>query len=311
MKYTLLLVLVVLLNACTKDIDLPIPETSPRLVINGVLEPDSIFVLNLSNSVSAKSGNLPSYINDGIVQVYENGSLLKELKLNNSIYQSQWGTTIEGNYLDSTFVPLAGHTYEFKASKAGFNTVVAKVTVPNKANCDTMSVKDIVITNGGGFGGSQSNPGKSIKFKITDQDLSNRNYYLVRVRQFDSSLNGMLMAGIGTNNIDLQELNGLQGANESADVLYFSDELFSNGVFEGEVHYEIYKQASWGSFSAGIYFLEVLNVTKDYYLYLQSVDSYNNSNGNPFAEPSQITSNVIDGYGMIGAQTVKLFQIPK
>lgn len=306
-----LLAFFITLNACTKDIDLPIPETTPRLVMNGVMEADSLFILNLSSSVSAKSGSVPSYVNDGLVQVFENGVLLKTLALNNSIYSSQWGTAVEGNYLDSSFKPMPGHSYEIKASKTGFNTISATVTAPLVVNCDTLSVNNIVITSGGGFGGSQSNPGKSIQIKVIDQDLATKNYYLLRIRQFDSSLNGMLIAGIGTNNLDLQELNGLQGANESADVLYFSDELFKNGEWKGEVHFEIWGRGGWGSFSAGAYFLEVLKVSKDYYLYLQSVDSYNSSSGNPFAEPSQVSSNVLNGYGMIGAQSMKRFQIPK
>jgi hypothetical protein len=298
------------LNSCTKDIDLPIPETTPRLVMNGLIQPDSVLVLNLSSSISAKSGNLPAYVNDGSVKVYENGNLLSTLHYVPAINSNPWSAPIEGNYIDSNLSFLPGHTYTVKAVKSGFADVVAEVSVPIIPKVDTLSVDDVLLSVGGGFGGgSQTTDGKSIKFKIVDPDQNNKNYYLIRVSQFDSSFMGYLDASIGTNNLNLQDLNGLQGSTESANKLYLNDAIFRNGTYEGEIHFAIYT-GGWGSFISSIYYLEILSVTKDYYQYLQSVDSYWDTNGNPFAEPSQITTNVTNGYGMIGAQVVKRFRLP-
>ncbi len=307
----LLLIIMICLNACTKDIDLPIPETTPKLVMNGLMEPDSIFILNLSSSVSAKSGNLPTYVNDATVQIYENGTLLKTLKYRKNLFLNPWSTPIEGNYLDSSFTIIPGHNYEVKAIKSGFADVTATINMPLPLICDTIAVKEVVLSIPGGFGGSQTNPGKSVQFKITDQDPSTKNYFLLRVRQFDSSFAGRINTGIGTNDLSLQDLNGLQGTTESADVLYLNDDLFSNGQFLGEIHFVVYDKSGWGSFAGDIYYLEVLAISKEYYLYLQSVDSYNNSNGNPFAEPAQIVSNVNNGYGMLACQVMKRFRLPK
>jgi hypothetical protein len=295
-----------LLNSCTKDIDLPIPETTPRLVMNGVVEPDSLFVLNLSRSVSAKSGNQPSYINDAKVEIYENGMLLSTLKYvpASSIFSP------DGNYSDSNLRFLPGHTYTFKAFKSGFTDVLASVKMPMRSNIDTLSVKNVILTSGGGLGGSsQTSKGKSVTFKIKDPDLTEKNYYLLRVLPYDSSFITFYYADLGTNNINLQELNDLQGSTETAYQLYLNDALFTNGIFEGELHYTVFD--GWGQGAPTLkYFLEILSISKDYYYYLSSVDSYNNSNGNPFAEPSQITTNVTNGYGMIGAQVVKRFRLP-
>ena len=74
MKFTLLYFLAIcsLFISCDLDtvVDLEIPPHEPVLVLNGLLNTDTIAQVVVSNSVGAFSNSRPSFINDANVLLY-------------------------------------------------------------------------------------------------------------------------------------------------------------------------------------------------------------------------------------------------
>ena len=55
---------------------------------------------------------------------------------------------------------------------------------------------------------------------------------------------------------------------------------------------------------SGQVIVQVLTFPKDYYLYLKSVEVFNNADGNPFAEPADLYSNFENGTGIFSIYQV-------
>ena len=60
---------------------------------------------------------------------------------------------------------------------------------------------------------------------------------------------------------------------------------------------------------AGIHgYLYLKSVTKDYYWYQRSINNYYNSEGNPFAEPVVIYTNITNGRGIFYGSSADSFR---
>ncbi|KAA3640405.1 MAG: DUF4249 family protein, partial [Bacteroidetes bacterium] len=57
--------------------------------------------------------------------------------------------------------------------------------------------------------------------------------------------------------------------------------------------------------------LELVNLSKDGYLYLRSLEDYYNSEGNPFAQPATVYSNIENGYGIFALGAAEVIEIPR
>ena len=73
MKLFLLLVLVALLGSCIKEIDKVTAFEGPKLVVNSLINPDSMVRVNVSLSGSNAQG--AQFLNDVNVQLFEDGQL--------------------------------------------------------------------------------------------------------------------------------------------------------------------------------------------------------------------------------------------
>ena len=73
------LILVVLFFSCETVVDLDVPVHEPVLVVNGILETDSVASVFLSNSLGAFEQGEINSIDDASVFLYENGSLVGEM----------------------------------------------------------------------------------------------------------------------------------------------------------------------------------------------------------------------------------------
>jgi hypothetical protein len=79
-----------------------------------------------------------------------------------------------------------------------------------------------------------------------------------------------------------------------------SDFLFDDAFFGTQ---NISVGTNYNLDNHGFVIITLYNLNKDYYDFLKSVDDANNSNGNPFAQPSNLKSNVEGGLGIFTTLT--------
>jgi hypothetical protein len=104
---------------------------------------------------------------------------------------------------------------------------------------------------------------------------------------------------------DLNEVHFSQGY---YDIVPFSDENFNGKktTINREVKLYIGDQAKRPKYLR----LIVHSITRDTYRFLKSSQSYEENNGNPFAEPTRVIGNIQNGYGYFGGFTSTYVDIP-
>lgn len=120
--YTNLIIVTLFTASCIKfAANFELTETDPQIVINGILEPDSLFKVHVCRSISILESNekvIP--IEGAIVEVFENGKLIDQLDQ----YQN-------GFYKSSSLKPLPQSKYTIKVTADDFETAHATIKIPS------------------------------------------------------------------------------------------------------------------------------------------------------------------------------------
>lgn len=278
-RYLIVLFALVLtgLAACEKPIELNAEVKEPKLVANSWFTADSTMKVHLSRSLSVIDDGDLENVGSGTVRVLDgNGSLIETLTAgSNGVYEG-------------TFTPKVGQTYQVEASAPGYNSVSAS----------DLLVQAVPIT------GIDTNRrtfefDSELELKITIQDPPGENWYLLRVQTIhnDSSfVRPAYASGFYTSD----------PAFESAgDSDYYTWGTFRDRLFDGQEYtFPITLYSYDVSFQVGdLVEVELFTTSEAGYNFRRSIGLYQEANGNPFAQPVQVYSNVKDGFGCVAGYT--------
>lgn len=286
-------ILIVLLNAsCTKILNDELPVQDPKLVVNGILCPDSILKINLSKTVSIfeneSSTNLP-YIHGAIAGFFQDGAFLFNLEEADNGYYSKPG-----------FYPSLNHSYQVEVSKSGYNTVNAETTIPSPVVIQRI---DTTITTENGEFYSNKIIECILKYKDTP---GVENFY-----RLDCYVS---YAGFDKQDIKYRQYifvneNEAYLFDKSNDYLLWSDLLTDGNLVN--LKFSIYLDYFYDNFKSNLnsteitYTLILNSVSKEYYQYDKTRSIFYESGGsdNPFSEPVLIYTNIQNGYGIFGGSS--------
>ncbi len=116
MKLFLLLLLGAFLGSCIKEIDKVPAFEGPRLVVNSLINPDSIVRVNVSLSGSNAQGT--QFLNDVSVQLFEDGQLVGIFSYDTL------------GWYQNDFYPAIGKLYKLVVSSSTYGEVSAKTVIP-------------------------------------------------------------------------------------------------------------------------------------------------------------------------------------
>lgn len=273
--------------SCEKIIDINIPEGERKIVVNGLVNPDSLIRINLSRSLSVLETNEFVYLEGANVQVSKDGSLLGILT-----EQPNGWYVLPGHY------PEAGSVYGLEVSYPGLASVSANATL-----ADPVSFSEIDTTYQASdfFGGSYQ-----LSFDFQDPD--GRNYYALSItathKVFDyetlSYLDSLTTYSVYFN--FLERGDGIQSAfvEDGAVTYYGSKVFFSDDLFSGQIMDVDIEIGSYSFFDADTVRLDVSleHVSEPFYLYAISSGKYDQTAGNPFSEPVSVYTNIENGLGI-------------
>ncbi len=278
-KYQYLIVLISLshfFTSCEKYLEFDEEIKEPKIVVNSIIHPDSVFKVHLSRSLSViDNGDLTS-IENGTVEIYnENGALIETLTHN------QYGE-YRGN-----LNPSEGQTYQLKVSAIGYESVSAIDYIPslvNISNVDTTGVENI-----DGF--------KELKLEVSFQDPQNiQNYYQIEIIR-TQIVNGDLFE-----NPTFIRSDDLSTGNdpEYYKYIYFDDILFDGNLKTITIFTEDTREFD--------NFIEIRlsSLSESAYKYSKSYQAYSNNIGlgNVFAQPIQVHNNIENGFGIFGGVNI-------
>lgn len=266
-------------TGCETVIKLELPEPEPRLVVNSVLNPDSLFLADVSASRSIFSNEKFVPVENAVVQLYEAGQLLEELR-----------PAGRGRYAGRGR-PHPLLAYELRVRAPGFPSVRARTELPAPPAIREVRARRAPPVSGG------SSPSVEASFVLTD-DPARENFYYLQAYEPDTARffgNEPYLRPVA-----MQLLAPFEQEFTMETRYFFSDRLFNGQAVRLRLSLE--------NNPAKTTYMRVAHVSKSYYDYVRALDRQSYGD-NVLPSPVSVANNIENGFGLFGsyaAQTLLL-----
>jgi hypothetical protein len=264
MKYLIILLPILAMSACRKEVNLKLPEAASKPVVFAYISPDdTIIKVKVTRSMPLfepfKEENFEPQSNAKVFLSYSG----KEVQLAFNSFT--------GNYEINTeaFAIEYGMTYKLKVTLQNGQTAEGETRVPSKA----------VKINNAHYSLRAINTSTILNVFVSyNDDPSNANYYSLFVSSIDTT--GLDTIYTGIDGREFSPSPEVQGGEQKLML-----GLYDSVSVKRAIGFDCY----------------LLNCSKEYYLFYKSVYSY--SGGSPFSEPVPMYSNILNGFGVFAAYT--------
>jgi hypothetical protein len=306
----LLLALVITQTGCRKYLEFDGEDLQPRLVLNGMVEADSLPVVQLSRSRGVIDPAPTDDVTNGTVTLFDGSG--------NAVGALQHVGA--GRYQGTVPVP-AGVLLTVRAEAPGLGSVEASDRVPVAApsfQWDTVTVAN--SDPDAGFGNA------ALEFIITLTDPTSENdHYLIEaiigqryslLQGFDPNTGELLVDTIlledptwepvtfsSADQVLLNEDPGGPGTTRA----FFAQGVFSDDLFNGNVR-QLRLRTEY-VFRPATIILRIAAISEAAYKYYSTRSRYAFAEGDPFAEPVQVFTNVSGGLGIWGTQHARRIEV--
>ena len=282
----LFLSIILIISSCEKDIKVSLPEESNKLVLNLLMNKDSVLVARVSFSDRWINAPDQSKVKNAVVNLYENGTFRETL----TPYDTFRLTFYRGNT-----IPRAGATYRITAAAPGYTEVSGSDYIP-----DTVKIGEMRMTV------AQANNSRSkatISLQLHD-DAAVQNFYRIRIYNVSKSV-----YPIGTTAEEKALINfetddtewGVFGDKERKD-FYTTDALFN-----GRSVRLTFRANTFGQFKKMI--IEVSSLTYSSYNYLNSMYMAQEKNDDLLSEKVIVYNNIEHGIGIVGGVAQREYEL--
>ncbi|MCL2074684.1 MAG: DUF4249 domain-containing protein [Marinilabiliaceae bacterium] len=316
-KFKILLPLLILLAACENYVtDFKLRDTQIKLVINGMVSPDSI-IIQLTKSMKinefiyyypTEQGLSHVNIDNAIVKLFENGTeignlLYKEKTISSEQEYDNYSYTL-GYYTLNGFIPKEGATYRIEAEADGYPKVYASAAIPiipESIKIDTLSRVHNSFERSG-------------IFEFIPEIINNngrKNYYAFSIPnqlfQYEY-LRDCYFNTFSKAQIEFQSNWGYFSIpNDMFEEEYYSAQYYfvsDKGLSSEPLCLNFFIEKIWLDYIDGDSFeLKIDFLDEGYYNHLLSLARWNSSAGIEFfSEGVSIYSNVVNGLGVFGAK---------
>ncbi len=277
--------------SCEKDLPFPEQDVQPTLVLNGAFNLDSIWTVHISESAPVNGNSQPTdVVGATAVLKDESGQTIGS-------FRHQEG----GTYLIPDLKPEAGRRYRVEASAPGLPSISAESYQPAAFN----------------FTLSDTDKGVFLDFPVIFIDLEiednadETNYYLIEVEKVieltetEEVYRFVPYLYVFDQNTENDEIDTESAGFER---IYLPDETFNGRKYTTRLAVEEDIAPEENQINSE-WIIRVSSVSEDLYKYAKTLERYNLSNGELFAEPVEIHNNVKDGLGVFGGQCTKEVRI--
>lgn len=314
MKQTVILTFfIILFSACLK-VNIEIPDTGRKIVINGLITTDNL--LNVRISKSAYIGDMNTSIYSSLYNVdnaevffYQNSTRIDSLYYVGRPFDED-RMYFFGNYWSERVSPIAGKEYKIVAKVPGLPDAITSTVVPNLVKIERVDTSRVLLT-------PDPNNKNSSKVqmicKINFTDPSNdKNFYLFNIYRIPSWGNPQNIYFKSQDPIVEEKLNSYQ----ETEGIVFSDKIINGQKYGLAVTVDA--NAFGRPFSNDtptadgipypdhiktIYF-RLYSITEEYYRYIKTLNKYNANYTNPLADPVLVYSNINGGYGIFAGASI-------
>lgn len=293
-KLRALLLLIGYLNtACETFLEVEIPNSEPRLVVNTVLEPGSPVMVYVTSSKSVLEETEYEVIEDALVTISHNGILIPLQFVKDNEYWQNWGA-----YSTLAINPRPAEKYTIEVSHPAYKTATSTVTLPVPTVIKSFSHQIMP----GQSSQDSWNPYPEVAFTLIFDDLPGMNFYEI----------DLLYEGEGeytdhegnTYETIYSQFTYLTTKNPAFEQTYRAEPglLINDLLFEGkEAEVTFYTNLPTAiDLDLTVYLREI---NEEAYRYHVSANLQQENRGDPLSQPVQVISNVQNGFGLVKART--------
>ncbi|UKN02258.1 DUF4249 domain-containing protein [Paracrocinitomix mangrovi] len=282
--------------SCVKEIEFNTEDVKTKIVVNSLFSNDSIWSIQLSNSKSILDTSKLKSIENAIVQVTE--------EQNNII--TSFTHTGNGVYTSTNFTPSASSTYKLEVNVPNYNAITSRSDCPLPVEIIGI---DSATTN---FG---NKPSLSVELSFNDSNET-KNYYIVdvigNIKKYNQETGDTvsyferLQLSCSDPNIELVNSFETEGFGNVFNYILLSDTNFSSDIYKLKFNIINWSDLKDVDFQG---YIRLISASEDYFLYKKSFAIYQEVQGNPFATPVQVYSNIENGLGIFAACSYSLWPI--
>lgn len=296
-----------LLAACEEPVDLNI-DFEERLAVSchfSVGEPFTVYVSKTLDPLSNQEIDIPGYLRDANVVVYEGDILICEIPFQESQDPEDQPTE---RYLNESCLAEAGVAYTLKVSAPDLDDVFATDVIPAKAEISDLELFDLEVS-------PLPNNVATFQFKaklVLEAPTEEAHYYFLNFNyeRIDFQVNGNDTTFQKTGDYEALELEGLEGNPPS--LKDFDEEqqgiLFANeGSAPLELNFQLNSpEVSLTSDLFDQVYVNLRTVSKSYYDYHVQLSRQLSQKDTFLVNPVILADNIENGYGIFaGYQLTK------
>jgi len=276
-----------LYNGIVKDLE--VPSKDPILTCQLFVDAKDTLIKAIVGQSYGILDSVNSGINDVFLSLYKSDTLLASWQTQSSSSSMVYPISLSMPLSNGT----AGVVYRLECSHAGLNEqLVGEQVVPSKAIVEDLNSSYTIDTDDG-YRGLLVN----YSFRLKDIPGENQYYLLTgKIKYLDSSTNDTIEAEIEnwtTSNLAERPSNSLKALLLTEDRIDQDINVLCSGRyydFPYNVDPSVVIETT----------LSIKTLTSDYFQFIESYTTYQNTFTNPFAEPSRLHSNMVEGIGCFG-----------
>lgn len=280
---------IIMFSSCEKEVIIDVPEHQPRLVVNSEVLDDTIAIsVGKSIDVLKHKYGTDLYLKNAIVMLETTGKAAEQLKYDES-----------AGYYKATTAVQPGVEYKIRVSATGFEDASAVTKSPQPVAIKSVQrIKDVRLDMSGM---------KQDEIRLTfEDDATQDNYYIVRVNigyMPDSFSNYVGTTCVNTTDPSVESIYDEtidQNTCIESDGIFLRDDLFNGKTKELRLYItsDMLNPAQIPGVGEVYATIELLHVTEEYFKYLKSFRYASINSGNPFAEPTNVYTNITNGFGI-------------
>ena len=262
---------------CETIVDAKLPEHQPVLVANSFFQPDSTWRAHISRSTPILVDGAFPVIENATVEILEGPQVISRLAYIGN-----------GNYFSSTGKPIPGRTYQLRVSAPDFQTISASDIIPRQIPINSVAILDSSV--------DQDPNLMEISIDFNDPPNEKNYYHLSFLIETNSGqryatyffTNDPLLAETNSD-IDISsepEFSGSQAV--------FDDALIAGERYTLNINvYNFIPAPDLKKIS-----MTLSAVSKSFFDYFKTSELQEQTEDNPFAEPTLVFNNIENGLGI-------------
>jgi Domain of unknown function (DUF4249) len=305
----LFLAILVTFFGCERVLEYDLPGATPKLVVNALICEDSLLRVEVSMSASPGEGAKIVSIRDAKFSMFEDQTIVKDFQvdsMNASGLDPSGNSTASMSHTKIYFFKTglsrgqSGRPYEIEVRYPGLDKVTATAEIPRPVRVTVIDqvLNESILVDG--------RPLDRLQFVIDDNGNVGNYYGLEILAVKPGSLEPPKKIIFFSGEKAFSE-NLVVSAGQHSQGVYYRPEngvYFSNGKFVGrKQQFEVYVDPAYLGSQYQLK-VRVLTLSNSYFEFATSYQKQKLNAGNPFAEPTQVFSNIQGGLGIFAGYSV-------